>query len=138
MCKNMRRQIERRLYDWGFHVPEVRGLALRQIYMLMATVPCALMGKTGLDIAVGVLLGTMNFLALSKIVQELIFMQKGAVLIQLFSFYGRLVLTALAFYLLIAFTGASAIMLLLGMSTVVLNILLWGMAQFLGKTSKEA
>lgn len=138
MCKNMRRQIERRLYDWGFHVPEVRGLALRQIYMLMATVPCALMGKTGLDIAVGVLLGTMNFLALGKIVQELIFMQKGAVLIQLFSFYGRLVLTALAFYLLIAFTGASAIMLLLGMSTVVLNILLWGMAQFLGKTSKEA
>lgn len=134
----MRRQIERRLYDWGFHVPEVRGLALRQIYMLMATVPCALMGKTGLDIAVGVLLGTMNFLALGKIVQELIFMQKGAVLIQLFSFYGRLVLTALAFYLLIAFTGASAIMLLLGMSTVVLNILLWGMAQFLGKTSKEA
>ena len=87
---------------------------------------------------VGVLLGTMNFLALGKIVQELIFMQKGAVLIQLFSFYGRLVLTALAFYLLIAFTGASAIMLLLGMSTVVLNILLWGMAQFLGKTSKEA
>ncbi len=138
MCKNMRRKIERRLYDWGFHVPEVRGLALRQIYMLMATVPCALMGKTGLDIAVGVLLGTMNFLALGKIVQELIFMQKGAVLIQLFSFYGRLVLTALAFYLLIAFTGASAIMLLLGMSTVVLNILLWGMAQFLGKTSKEA
>lgn len=138
MCKNMRRKIERRLYDWGFHVPEVRGLALRQIYMLMATVPCALMGKTGLDIAVGVLLGAMNFLALGKIVQELIFMQKGAVLIQLFSFYGRLVLTALAFYLLIAFTGASAIMLLLGMSTVVLNILLWGMAQFLGKTSKEA
>ncbi len=138
MCKNMRRKIERRLYDWGFHVPEVRGLALRQIYMLMATVPCALMGKTGLDIAVGVLLGTMNFLALGKIVQELISMQKGAVLIQLFSFYGRLVLTALAFYLLIAFTGASAIMLLLGMSTVVLNILLWGMAQFLGKTSKEA
>ena len=138
MCKNMRRKIERRLYDWGFHVPEVRGLALHQIYMLMATVPCALMGKTGLDIAVGVLLGTMNFLALGKIVQELIFMQKGAVLIQLFSFYGRLVLTALAFYLLIAFTGASAIMLLLGMSTVVLNILLWGMAQFLGKTSKEA
>lgn len=134
----MRRKIERRLYDWGFHVPEVRGLALRQIYMLMATVPCALMGKTGLDIAVGVLLGAMNFLALGKIVQELIFMQKGAVLIQLFSFYGRLVLTALAFYLLIAFTGASAIMLLLGMSTVVLNILLWGMAQFLGKTSKEA
>lgn len=134
----MRRKIERRLYDWGFHVPEVRELALRQIYMLMATVPCALMGKTGLDIAVGVLLGTMNFLALGKIVQELIFMQKGAVLIQLFSFYGRLVLTALAFYLLIAFTGASAIMLLLGMSTVVLNILLWGMAQFLGKTSKEA
>lgn len=134
----MRRKIERRLYDWGFHVPEVRGLALRQIYMLMATLPCALMGKTGLDIAVGVLLGTMNFLALGKIVQELVFMQKGAVLIQLFSFYGRLVLTALAFYLLIAFTGASAIMLLLGMSTVVLNILLWGMAQFLGKTSKEA
>lgn len=138
MCKNMRRKIERRLYDWGFHVPEVRGLALRQIYMLMATLPCAFMGKTGLDIAVGVLLGTVNFLALGKIVQELVSMQKGAVLIQLFSFYGRLVLTALAFYLLIVFTGASAVMLLLGMSTVVINILLWGMAQFLGKTFKEA
>ena len=54
------------------------------------------------------------------------------------SFYGRLLLTALAFYVLIVHLGSSGVWLLLGFSTVLINILLWGMSQFLGKTSKEA
>lgn len=138
MLRKILRKIEHRLYAWGFHVPEVRKLALFQICIALASLPCVFLGKVGVDFMLGTLLGSINFLALAKVVQELVFLQKNAILVQLFSFYGRLILTAVAFYLLIVFTNASVIALLLGISTVVLNILLWGVTQFLGKTSKEA
>jgi len=134
----MRKKIERFLYARGFHVPEIRKMALYQIYFLCAALPAAAFGWKGLDLATGALLGTLNFLALAKLIQELVYLQKGAVLVQMLSFYGRLLLTALAFYVLIVHLGSSGVWLLLGFSTVLINILLWGMSQFLGKTSKEA
>ena len=36
-------------------------------------------------------------LSTEDMIQELVYLQKGAVAVQIFSFYGRLVLTALAF-----------------------------------------
>jgi hypothetical protein len=134
----MQKKIERVLYAWGFHVPEVRNMALRQIYVLFGALLAVAFGGNGVDLAVGVLLGTINFLALGKLIQELVYLQKSAVIVQIFSFYGRLVLTALAFYVLITHLDFSGVWLLVGFSTVLINILLWGMSQFLGKTSKEA
>jgi hypothetical protein len=138
MLATIRIRIERFLYARGFHVPEVRKMALRQIYFLCAAIPALAFGWKGVDLATGVLLGTLNFLALGKLIQELVYLQKSAVIVQIFSFYGRLLLTALAFYVLIVHVGASGVWLLVGFSTVLINILLWGMSQFLGKTSKEA
>jgi hypothetical protein len=138
MLATIRMRIERFLYARGFHVPEVRKMALRQIYFLCGAIPALAFGWSGVDLATGVLLGTLNFLALGKLIQELVYLQKSAVIVQIFSFYGRLLLTALAFYVLIVHVGASGVWLLVGFSTVLINILLWGMSQFLGKTSKEA
>ena len=134
----MMKKIERVLYARGFHVPEVRRMAAQQICFLLVSVPVMALGFRGVDFAAGVLLGTMNFLALGRVIQELVYVQKGAVAVQMFSFYGRLALTALAFYALVVIRGASVAWLLIGFSTVLINILLWGMSQFLGKTSKEA
>ncbi len=138
MLQRIQKTIERWLYARGFHVPEVRKMALYQICILLGSLPVLMLGDTGLDFIAGVVLGSMNFLAMGKVIQEVVYLQKGAVAVQLFSFYGRLVLTALALYLLIVVKGASVPWVLLGVSTVLINILLWGMSQFLGKTSKEA
>jgi len=119
-------------------VPEVRKMALTQVCILLGVTPGLLLGGEGVDFVAGVMLGSINFLAMGKVIQEVVCLQKGAVAVQLFSFYGRLVLTAMALYLLIVVKGASVPWLLLGVSTVLINILLWGMSQFLGKTSKEA
>ena len=138
MLQTMMRKIERVLYARGYHVPEVRRMAAQQVCFLLASVLALALGSRGVDFAAGVLLGTINFLALGRVIQELVYVQKGAVAVQMFSFYGRLALTALAFYALVVIRGASAAWLLIGFSTVLINILLWGMSQFLGKTSKEA
>jgi hypothetical protein len=113
-------------------------MAAQQICFLFAAVPALAFGSSGVDFAAGVLLGTINFLALGRVIQELVYVQKGAVAVQMFSFYGRLALTALAVYYLVAMRGSSVFWLLIGFSTVLINILLWGMSQILGKTSKEA
>ena len=138
MFQKIQKKIERVLYARGFHVPEVRKMALHQILILIGAMLALGFGRSGVDFAAGVLLGTINFLAMARLIQELVYLQKGAVAVQMFSFYGRLVLTAIAFYVLIALNGASVVWLLMGFSTVLINILLWGMSQFLGKTSKEA
>ena len=96
------------------------------------------LGSRGVDFAAGVVLGTVNFLALARLIQELVYVRKGAVAVQMFSFYGRLALTALAIYALVVMNGSSVVWLLIGFSTVLINIMLWGMSQILGKTSKEA
>jgi hypothetical protein len=134
----MRKKIERFLYARGFHVPDVRRMALRQVCILCLALPAVAFGRSGTDLVTGVLLGTLNFLALGKLIQELVYLRKSAVVVQIFSFYGRLLLTALAFYVLIVHLGSSGVWLLAGFSTVLINILLWGMSLFLGKTSKEA
>lgn len=138
MLGKMTRKIERSLYQRGFHVAGVRKMALHQILILLATVPAVFLGGFGQDLFCGVFLGTLNFLCLARLAQDLVYLHRGAVAVQLFSFYGRLALTALAFYLLIVFKEARVEWLLIGVSTVLINILLWGMIQFLGKTSKEA
>jgi hypothetical protein len=138
MLQTMTKKIERALYSRGYHVPEVRRMATYQVCFLLASVIAMAFGARGVDFAAGVLLGTINFLALGRMIQELVYVQKGAVAVQMFSFYGRLALTALAFYGLVVIRGASATWLLIGFSTVLINILLWGMSQLLGKTSKEA
>lgn len=138
MLKIPRIKIEQYLYRKGFHVPEVRTMASQQVVLLLCSVIALPFGRLGVDYFSGVVLGTVNFLALARIIQELIYLRKGAVPVQLFSFYGRLILTAGVLFVLIVYAKASVSALLVGLSTVLVNILLWGISQRLGKKSKEA
>jgi hypothetical protein len=138
MLKIPRIKIEQYLYRKGFHVPEVRTLASQQVVLLIYSILALSFGRLGADYFSGVVLGTVNFLALARIIQELVYLRKGAVPVQLFSFYGRLILTAGVLFVLIVYAGSSVSALLIGLSTVLINILLWGISQRLGKKSKEA
>lgn len=138
MRKILQIKIERQLYKKGFHVPGVRKMAAQQIAILLLSVLALSFGRHGVDFFIGAVLATVNFLTLARIVQELVCLQKGAVSVQLLSFYGRLILTASVLFLLIVYAKSSVVALLAGLSTVLINILLWGMSQFLGKKSKEA
>jgi hypothetical protein len=122
-------------------VPEVRRLVQNQIYISLLCLPLFGTWKWfpwGGDLAAGVLLGTLNFYALANVVQQLVLVQKGAVTAQLISFYGRLILTALALFGLIVWKHSSVTALLVGLSSVIANILIWGAFHYLGKKLKEA
>lgn len=137
MLRKIRKKIERWLYRKGYHVPDVRMLAVNQICIMLCVLPLVVL-PWGWPIAVGAVLGTVNFLALGRVIQELVFLPKGAVALQMFSFYARLILTAGVLYYVIVYQHASVGWLLAGLSTVLINILLWGISHLLGKTSKEA
>jgi hypothetical protein len=96
------------------------------------------LGGWGRDFCIGTVLGTLNFLALARFIQELVFLRRRAVLSLLVSFYVRLLLTGGALYGVLILWHASVAMVLMGLGTVLVNILLWGIVHFLGRTSKEA
>lgn len=134
----MFRVIERLLYRWGYFVPEVRRMVAAQMVIALLAVGLLPFGSWGIGFCAGVVLATINFLALAKVIQELVFVRRGAVAALLMGFYVRLLLTAAALYVLIVSWQVSVVMLLAGVSTVVLNILLWGIVHCVGRTSKEA
>lgn len=113
-------------------------MAVQQVGILIVSMFALPFGRLGFDYFAGVVLATVNFLALARIIQELVCLHKGAVSVQLFSFYCRLIITAGVLFLLISYAKSSVPALLVGLSTVLINILLWGMSQLLGKKSKEA
>lgn len=138
MLKTLHARIERQLYQRGFHVPDVRKLASQQVMIFFLSALALFFGRPGMDYFAGVVLATLNFLALARVIQELVYLRKGAITVQLFSFYGRLILTAVVLFALIVYARSSVPALVVGLSTVLINILLWGISQFMGKKSKEA
>ncbi len=85
----------------------------------------------------GALLGSFNFYFLAKIIQELVHIRKGAITPLLFSFYIRLALTGLVLFVSIVYWKANVFSLLIGLSVVLLNILIFG-ATLVGQKLKEA
>lgn len=84
------------------------------------------------DFAAGALLATWNFYFLSGFVHRVLDKQRANVTGMLFRFYGRLILTGIALYALIALAGSSVIALLAGLSTVVVTVLIWALARMRG------
>ncbi|HCF06022.1 MAG TPA: hypothetical protein DEU72_07310 [Desulfomicrobiaceae bacterium] len=130
--------IESMLYRWGYFVPEVRRMVALQLAVAVVALMLLPLGGWGRDFCIGAVLGTLNFLALARFIQELVFLRRGAVLSLLVGFYARLILTAVALYVVLILWHASVAMVLMGLATVIVNILLWGIVHFLGRTSKEA
>lgn len=131
------RALDRFLLKRGFEHPEARALMRSQL-MVATTSSLALlvMGRISewaLAFAAGAAVATFNFWALARVVQRLVYVQRGAVLTLLLIFYGKLILSGIALYLLIGVWQVPVWSLVLGLSTVVVTITAWGLVHF-GRT----
>ncbi|MBT8763107.1 ATP synthase subunit I [Desulfohalobiaceae bacterium Ax17] len=140
MLARANRKIEGFFYKRGVEIPEIRTLLRNQIYLTWTGIVIALIfGLTSwaFEFIVGALLGGLNFYALAKIIQQLIFVRRGAVVALLVSFYFRLLFTGVLLYAVIVFFKANIVALLSGLSVVIVNILIFG-ATLVGQKFKEA
>ncbi len=87
---------------------------------------------------VGALLVTFNFLILARKLPFLIKTQKGSVFSLLVSFYSRLLFTGVVLFFCIAVVKFPIFSLLIGLSTVIVTIMLWGLKFILLYKHKEA
>jgi len=112
---------------------------------LMLTLVIVILGCVGgwawprlFDFAAGTVLATWNFYFLSKFVHRVLEKAQVPVGGMLFQFYGRLLLTGVALFVLISMADSSVIALLAGLSTVVVTVLIWAITRMRGKNIKEA
>ncbi|MFP4071417.1 MAG: ATP synthase subunit I [Desulfovibrionales bacterium] len=134
--ENLDQKVEAGLYRRGFQNGDVRRLIKIQLYLATGGIAGGLLVLPllwGAAFAAGAVLITINFYALAHIVQELVFVQKGAVVSLLVGFYARLILTGVALFFLIVWAGLPVGALLAGLTTVVGTILIWGVIAFWGK-----
>ena len=140
MLSRMNKKIESFFYKRGIDVPEIRILMRNQLYLTGLGISISVVfGLTtwAFEFIVGALLGGLNFYALAKIIQQLIFVRRGAVVSLLVSFYFRLLFTAVVLYFVIVSFKANIVALLSGLSIVTINILTFG-ATLVGQKMKEA
>lgn len=133
--------IDRYLFRHGFRIEGVRDLVRNQICLTLSVfliLPACMLGTWPLAVLAGAILGTLNFYALAKVIQGLIFLRQSSVQLLLFGFYARLALTGVALYVLLVLCRASVVALLVGLSLVLVNILMYGAKFFLGQKLKEA
>ena len=142
MVREVHRRLEAALYRRGVDSPAVRTLLLNQAYICLGGFLASLLltgaGRWAVDFGVGAALISLNFFVLAGMIQRLIFMRKGAVVSLLVSFYFKLFLFGLALFVMIVYAHASVTALLAGLSTVVVNVGIWGGTQIFGHTVKEA
>ena len=135
-------RMERLLRDRGYTQPEVRRLVVVQVVLAIVTsavmLAASALGRLGWSYAAGALLATLNFAALARFVQHLVYVQRGAVTALLFRFYGRMLFTGLVLFGLIYSAKASLPGLLAGLSTVVVTGVYWGLSRNAGNNVKEA
>ncbi|WP_291319688.1 ATP synthase subunit I [Desulfonatronospira sp.] len=132
--------VENFLYKRGFVLPRVRFLVRNQFYLsvlglLVFIIFFPVSWIVGFGI--GALLGSLNFYFMARLAQELVYIAKGAATPLLFSFYVRLILTGLVLYVAIVYWNANVFALLLGLSVILLNVLVFGIT-LVGQKFKEA
>lgn len=136
----MNKKLEAFLYARGLVLHQVRVLVRNQVYLSVLGAFLVLVffsGPVVIGFVTGALLGTFNFYFLAKLIQELVHVRKGAVTPLLFSFYVRLGLTGLILFIAIVYWNANVFSLLVGLSVVLLNVLIFG-ATLVGQKLKEA
>ncbi|MDK2955173.1 MAG: hypothetical protein PWQ57_669 [Desulfovibrionales bacterium] len=136
-------RLDKALYRRGFRLEAIRQLVRNQILLALlsalAFFAAAGISKASLGFFAGAAIVTLNFYALALVAPGLVHLAKGAVAPLLFQFYGRLILTGILLYLLIAWLHVSIIALLAGLSTVMVNALLWAaLFYIIGRKVKEA
>lgn len=140
MMNRLNAAFERFLHGRGLVLPQVRQMVRNQVYLSLAGTA----GSMGFmswpataGFAVGAALGTFNFYFLARLIQELVYIKKGAVTPLLFSFYIRLAVTGLVLLAAMVMLRVNIYALLAGLSVILLNILIFG-ATLVGQKFKEA
>ncbi len=127
------RPVERLLLKSGFVHPEVRLIIRNQIYVSLGTslviVLVTLFSQWSLSFAAGAVLALINFWAMARIVQALIYVRKGAPFLLFAIFMGKMTLSGLALYWLIGVQRVPIWGLVAGLGTVVANIAITGLVQ---------
>lgn len=124
--------IEQYLYNHGFRASGVREITRNQLYVTGAFVILSLLllpfTFLPLHAAFGAVIITFNFIALAKFAQHIVSFQYDRRLLfkMLFRFYGRLLLTGIVLFILLAWMKVSVVALLIGLSTVPAVIVVWG------------
>ena len=120
--------IDDSLYARGIVHPEIRLLIVVHLLLVLGGGSCYALFGAGSDLAAFLLGGGLsfgNFYLLARMVPNLVWAQKGGTFALLFGFYLRLLCIGLILFLAIAWLKMPVLSLLLGLSTVFLNILIW-------------
>lgn len=137
---DLRRLIERRLYGLGFTAPIVRHMLCTQIILagtgLIIGAALAWYSLGPLAFGVGAAIATYSLWSIARFAQSCIYYQFSAALgIRLFlGFTVRIVFVGIVLYGLIVLLRAPIVPLVLGLSSTVAGIALWGLARFSRKT----
>jgi hypothetical protein len=150
MTRNLRDRLDRWLLARGYVHPEVRELVRNQLVLtalvLAVCLPLSGVSVAAWSLAAGTLIISANFCSLARFGQRITGFgnRHEAVMAVLFRFYLRLALSGAALFACIVWLGAQPLSLLAGISTVVVNFLVWGAWRHAGSkthqtlTGKEA
>lgn len=140
----IRRNLDARLYRLGFVSPIVRHLLATQVIITTAGFACGLLclwfTLWPLMFAVGAAIATFSLWQISRFAQGAILQRFSAALAIQFglSFTLRLVIVAIVLFVLVIRLSAPVAPLVLGLTSTVVGMSLWGLSRLSRKTVKEA
>ena len=133
MMGKINQRLERLLVRSGFERPDVRMLVRNQVYVSLGTslviMLVTLFSQWSLAYLAGALLALVNFWALARIAQTLVYHQKSAPFKLFVIFMGKMTLSGLALYWLIGVERVPHWGLISGLGTVVINVAATGLSQ---------
>jgi len=141
---HIRRTVERRLYAMGFSLPFARYLLCIQIiisgFALAAGIVLLWYSLWPLTFGIGAAIVTFSLWQITRSAQAFVHLQYSASLaLRLYiSFSARLLLIGIVLFVLIAWLKVPLAPLLLGLTSTVASILLWGISKNSRKIAKEA
>ena len=148
--KNLRDKLDRWLLRRGYVHPEVRELVRNQLVLtalvLAVCLPLSGVSTAAWSLAAGTVIISLNFCSLARFGQRITAYEnkREAVMAVLARFYLRLAISGAALFACIVWFGALPLPLLAGITTVVVNVLVWGAWRHAGSkthqtlTGKEA
>lgn len=141
--QSLRDKLDRVLLRRGYTHPEVRELVRNQLILtalvLVVTLPFAGISTAAWSLAAGTCIITANFCSLARFGQRITgYANKGeAVAAVLARFYLRLAVSGLVLFACIVWLGAQPLPLLAGITTVVVNFLVWGAWRHAGSKTRQ-
>ncbi|THB71999.1 MAG: ATP synthase subunit I [Desulfovibrio sp.] len=144
MLNNLLFNLDKVLYNDGFTQPQLRVLLRAQVVTMIGAGVLALalcwLSTWPLIFAVGAAMAVLNFYWMAKYAKQVagLTFHKGLIVSLVFRFYARLAFTGILLFLFIFWLKVPVAPLVLGLSTVMATIVLWGAAQVIEHKAKEA